>query len=122
MCLGGDVKKRVRVYRPLTSGSLVGNLLLVAVAISVAFVLGLSQVSLSVVLINLVVAMVGAGVLAYVGSGWAIALRRPFVARASAHAQGPVVATSRSQLRTKDQRTRSGAEAYMRSGASMPSR
>lgn len=73
MCLGGDVKKRVRVYRPLTSGSLVGNLLLVAVAISVAFVLGLSQVSLSVVLINLVVAMVGAGVLAYVGSGWAIA-------------------------------------------------
>lgn len=67
------MKKRVRVYRPLARGALVGNLVLVVVAICVAFVLGLTQVRLSVVLLNLVVAMVAAGVLAYIGSGWAMA-------------------------------------------------
>lgn len=73
MCLGGEVKRRVRVYRPLTSGALVGNLVLVVVAICLAFILGSAQVSLWVVLLNLVVAMVAAGVLAYIGSGWAMA-------------------------------------------------
>lgn len=71
--MGDEVKKRVRVYRPLTGGALVGNLVLVVVAICVAFILGLTQVSLSVVLSNLVVGMVAAGVLAYIGSGWAMA-------------------------------------------------
>lgn len=85
MCLGGEVKKRVRFYRHLTSGALVGNLVLVGVAICVAFVLGLTQVSLSVVLLNLVVAMVAAGVLAYVGSGWAMAGIALVFPRASRH-------------------------------------
>lgn len=52
---------------------LVGNLVLVVVAIYVAFVLGLTQVRLSVVLLNLVVAMVAAGILATIASGWAMA-------------------------------------------------
>lgn len=43
------------------------------IAVGAAFVLGLSQVSLSVVLLNLAVAGAGAGVLAFIGSGWAIA-------------------------------------------------
>ncbi len=43
------------------------------IAVGAAFVLGLSQVSLSVVLLNLAIAVAGAGVLAFIGSGRAIA-------------------------------------------------
>ncbi|WP_288468467.1 hypothetical protein [uncultured Curtobacterium sp.] len=66
------MKKKARVYRPLTSGSITGNILLVVIAVGAVFVLGLSQVSLSVVLLNLAIAVAGAGVLAFIGSGRAI--------------------------------------------------
>ncbi|MCM3522964.1 hypothetical protein [Curtobacterium sp. P97] len=65
--------KMVRVYRPLTSSAVLGNLVLVAFAISAAMVLGLSQVTLSIVLLNLAIAIVITGVLAFIGSGWTVA-------------------------------------------------
>lgn len=65
--------KMVRVYRPLTNSAVLGNLVLVAFAISVAMVLGLSQVTLSIVLLNLAIAIVIVGVLAFIGSGWTVA-------------------------------------------------
>ncbi|PZF55379.1 hypothetical protein DEJ23_11900 [Curtobacterium sp. MCSS17_008] len=52
---------------------MLGNLVLVAFAISAAMVLGLSQVTLSIVLLNLAIAIVITGVLAFIGSGWTVA-------------------------------------------------
>jgi len=51
----------------------IGNILLVAIAIGVAMVLGSSQVTLSNVLLNLAIAIAMAGVLAFIGSGWTVA-------------------------------------------------
>jgi hypothetical protein len=51
----------------------IGNILLVAIAIGVAMVLGSSQVTLSNVLLNLAIAIAMAGVLAFIGLGWTVA-------------------------------------------------
>jgi len=67
------LKKRIRVYRPLSRAGVLGNLLLIVVTLSVALFLGTDQLPISAVIVSLGIAIVLAGALAFNGSGWAMA-------------------------------------------------
>lgn len=70
---GTALKKRVRVYRPLSRAGVFGNLLLIVVTLAVALFLGTDQLPFSAVVVSLGIAIVLAGALAFIGSGWAMA-------------------------------------------------
>lgn len=70
---GTALKKRVRVYRPPSRAGVFGNLLLIVVTLAVALFLGTDQLPFSAVVVSLGIAIVLAGALAFIGSGWAMA-------------------------------------------------
>lgn len=78
------MKKRVRVYRPLSRAGVYGNVILIVVAIAAGLFFGLDQLTLSVALTNVAVAIAVAGLLGFYGSGWAM------VGLAAAFFLGPI--------------------------------
>lgn len=61
------------MYRPLSRAGVVGNVFLIVAATGVGLYFGLQQLAWSVALANVLLALGIAGVLGYVGSGWAMA-------------------------------------------------
>lgn len=80
----GEVKKRVRVYRPLSRAGVIGNVSLIVIATGAGLFFGVQQLTLPVALSNVVIALAVAGVLGYFGSGWAM------IGLASAFFLGPL--------------------------------
>lgn len=78
------MKKRVRVYRPLSRAGVYGNVILIVVAIAAGLFFGLSQLVLPVALTNVAIAVAVAGFLGFFGSGWAM------VGLAAAFFLGPI--------------------------------
>lgn len=62
----------MRRYRPLTHVGVVGNIALIALTTAVAFFFGIQQLTLPVVLANVLLAVTVAGLLGFLGSGWAM--------------------------------------------------
>ena len=62
----------MRRYRPLSRAGVVGNIALIALTGAVAFFFGLQQLTFPVVLANVLLAVTLAGLLGFLGSGWAM--------------------------------------------------
>ncbi len=62
----------MRVYRPLSRAGVVGNVVLIAFTIAVALFFGLQQLTFPVVLANVLLGIAVAGLLGFLGSGWAM--------------------------------------------------